>query len=141
MSQSSTPPEPPLNRTQNFSPHEMLGSAMLRNLLNSGIIVFEDWQALANDVREQVIGIADIDQLLARLSELSLLTTYQVGRIRMGRLFGLVLGNYRILDRIGAGGDGGSVSGRASALAAVGGDQGAFQYLGGRPALAVALSR
>jgi response regulator RpfG family c-di-GMP phosphodiesterase len=106
MSQSSTPPEPPLNRTQNFSPHEMLGSAMLRNLLNSGIIVFEDWQALANDVREQVIGIADIDQLLARLSELNLLTTYQVGRIRMGRLFGLVLGNYRILDRIGAGGMG-----------------------------------
>lgn len=106
MTHSSTPPEPTLNHTQNFSPKEMLGSALLRNLINSGIIVFDDWQAVADDVRDQIIGIADIDQLLARLSELGLLTAYQINRIRMGRQFGLILGNYRVLERIGSGGMG-----------------------------------
>ena len=35
-----------------------------------------------------------------------LLTEHQVGRVKTGRLHGLLLGNYRVLDRIGAGGMG-----------------------------------
>src|SRR5205085_12626789 len=35
-----------------------------------------------------------------------LLTPYQAARVEAGTLFGLILGNYRILDRIGAGGMG-----------------------------------
>src|SRR5690606_27383029 len=35
-----------------------------------------------------------------------LLTTYQADRIEAGTIHGLVLGNYRVLDRLGAGGMG-----------------------------------
>jgi response regulator RpfG family c-di-GMP phosphodiesterase len=40
------------------------------------------------------------------LVERGLLTDYQAGRIEAGTTFGLVMGNYRILDRLGAGGMG-----------------------------------
>ena len=42
--------------------------------------------------------------MLNLLVEHGLMTEYQAGRIQAGTTFGLVLGNYRILDRIGAGG-------------------------------------
>ena len=41
-----------------------------------------------------------------KLVEFNLLNGYQASRIRAGKEFGLVLGNYRVLDRIGAGGMG-----------------------------------
>src|SRR5439155_6940358 len=44
--------------------------------------------------------------LLARLVDHGLLTDYQARRIDAGSTFGLVLGNYRVLDRLGAGGMG-----------------------------------
>jgi response regulator RpfG family c-di-GMP phosphodiesterase len=44
--------------------------------------------------------------LAQTLIDQGLLTTYQVGRLLTGHTFGLVLGNYRIVERIGAGGMG-----------------------------------
>src|SRR5262249_38056888 len=41
---------------------------------------------------------------LALLVQHQLLTEYQAARIEAGTTFGLVLGNYRVLDRLGAGG-------------------------------------
>ena len=43
---------------------------------------------------------------LSVMVELGLLTHYQAARISTGNTFGLVLGNYRVLDRLGAGGMG-----------------------------------
>ena len=40
------------------------------------------------------------------MADLNLITDYQAGRISAGTLFGLVLGNYRVLNRLGAGGMG-----------------------------------
>src|SRR5207253_6206304 len=48
----------------------------------------------------------DTEPLLARLIELGLLNEYQAARVGAGKSFGLVLGNYRVLGRLGAGGMG-----------------------------------
>jgi response regulator RpfG family c-di-GMP phosphodiesterase len=57
-------------------------------------------------VREDVTASSEEGQVLAKLVERRLLTEYQAARIENGNTFGLVLGNYRVLDRIGAGGMG-----------------------------------
>src|SRR5438309_665117 len=46
------------------------------------------------------------DQLLDDLVRLHLLTPFQAQRLKTGAVFGLLLGNYRILDLLGAGGMG-----------------------------------
>src|SRR5205823_7161473 len=40
------------------------------------------------------------------MTAVRLLTGYQTARVKAGRLYGLLLGNYRVLERIGAGGMG-----------------------------------
>jgi response regulator RpfG family c-di-GMP phosphodiesterase len=80
--------------------------ALLRELLASSLVMEEDWEALSTETREKVDRAADRDELLALLVEHGLLTEYQAARVEAGTAFGLVLGNYRVLDRIGAGGMG-----------------------------------
>ncbi len=79
---------------------------LLNDLLNSSFVLLEDWQALPQEARQEIERTADPEMLLARLVEHGLLTEYQACRIDAGKTFGLVLGNYRVLDRIGAGGMG-----------------------------------
>jgi hypothetical protein len=55
-------------------------------------------------IREDLSCHTDEDQLLAQLVDQKLLTEYQAGRISAGTTFGLILGNYRVLGRLGAGG-------------------------------------
>jgi response regulator RpfG family c-di-GMP phosphodiesterase len=50
--------------------------------------------------------LRDPQQLLVQLVEQKLLTAYQADRIEKGETFGLILGNYRVLDRLGVGGMG-----------------------------------
>ncbi len=81
-----------------------LGQMLLFDLLASSLVVNEDWDALDEATREQVLRCSSRDKVLGRLVEHGLLTTYQAARISAGTTFGLVLGNYRVLDRLGAGG-------------------------------------
>ena len=67
-------------------------------------ILTEDWDALPLHVQESFLFAPSRAVVLDQLVEHGLLTEYQAGRIQAGTTFGLVLGNYRILDRIGAGG-------------------------------------
>lgn len=53
-----------------------------------------------------VLDDAELSRLTTALVEEGLLTPYQVERIQNGRTFGLLLGNYRVVDRLGAGGMG-----------------------------------
>jgi response regulator RpfG family c-di-GMP phosphodiesterase len=78
----------------------------LRDLLGSGLVLLEDWEALHADVRAEVERATHPHVLLTLLVQHGLLTEYQAGRIADGAAFGLVLGNYRVLDRLGAGGMG-----------------------------------
>ncbi len=54
----------------------------------------------------RTVDCAPHDVQLDTLVVSGLVTEYQAGRVRDGRLHGLVLGNYRLLERIGAGGMG-----------------------------------
>jgi putative two-component system response regulator len=79
---------------------------MLRKLLASSIVPAGDWDALGADRRDAVLAAPDDDHLLNALLAVHLLTPYQVGRLRSNEWHTLVLGNYRVLDKIGAGGMG-----------------------------------
>jgi response regulator RpfG family c-di-GMP phosphodiesterase len=79
---------------------------LLRELLQTSIIAPEDWEALPMGIRDEVEDPGDAAQLLARLVAHKLLTPYQAERIGAGRTFGLILGNYRVLDHLGTGGMG-----------------------------------
>jgi response regulator RpfG family c-di-GMP phosphodiesterase len=80
--------------------------ALLEGLLASGLVLAEDWEALAEPVRAEVERCIEAPVLLALLADHGLLTDYQAGRVTAGKTFGLILGNYRILDRLGVGGMG-----------------------------------
>jgi response regulator RpfG family c-di-GMP phosphodiesterase len=72
-------------------------------LLGSSIVLTEDFEQLAGETQDQVRRCPGIPQLLALLVQHGLLTDYQADRIEAGKTYGLVLGNYRVLDRLGAG--------------------------------------
>jgi serine/threonine protein kinase len=80
--------------------------ALLRELLDSSMILPEQWASLSPAKRDLLNQACEAKKLLEQLVAESLLTKYQSTRIRASKSFGLILGNYRILDRIGAGGMG-----------------------------------
>src|SRR5438309_9852403 len=79
-------------------------TTLLDRLLSSSIVLEEDWQALEPGAREAVLDCRKEDELLGLLVQHGLLTGYQAARVNAGTTFGLVLGSYRVLDRLGAGG-------------------------------------
>jgi hypothetical protein len=78
----------------------------VQDLLDANFILAEDWEQLPAAAREELLAIPRPEALIPRLVEHGLLTEYQGRRIEAGSTFGLVLGNYRVLDRLGAGGMG-----------------------------------
>ncbi len=87
---------------------DRVGSAqlLLQELLGSSLVLSEDWEQLPSNVRDELLECGETEDVLTRLVEHGLLTEYQARRIEAGTTFGLVLGNYRVLDRLGAGGMG-----------------------------------
>ncbi|HMC63648.1 MAG TPA: protein kinase [Gemmataceae bacterium] len=79
---------------------------LLKELLSCSAILPEEWEELAAPARQELTQCADTQLLLLKLVEHGLLTSYQAARIRSGTTFGLLLGNYRVLERLGAGGMG-----------------------------------
>jgi serine/threonine protein kinase len=82
------------------------GSPLLQQLLATSLVLLEDWNRLAACDREQLRQIDEPAKLLPALVSHGLLNDYQMARIEAGTTFGLILGNYRVLGRIGAGGMG-----------------------------------
>jgi response regulator RpfG family c-di-GMP phosphodiesterase len=76
------------------------------DLLNSSIVLPELWELLPPSQQKELKESPDPHTLLAGLVRHKLLTEYQAQRITAAKTFGLILGNYRVLDRIGAGGMG-----------------------------------
>lgn len=79
---------------------------LLRELLALSLILTEDWEQLPLGKRQELQRCGDQETLFTKLIETGLLNDYQAARIQAGRAFGLLLGNYRVVDRLGAGGMG-----------------------------------
>lgn len=80
--------------------------ARIQQLICQALILAEDWEALPTEIRADIQRSTSNSLLLANLVEHGLLTGYQAGRIDAGTTFGMILGSYRVLDRLGAGGMG-----------------------------------
>ncbi len=74
--------------------------------VDASLVLREDWTTLPSEVRRQASACTDDEQLSRWLVDHRLLTEYQAARIVAGTTFGLVLGSYRVLSRLGAGGMG-----------------------------------
>jgi putative two-component system response regulator len=77
---------------------------LIDRLLQQCILLPEDWEALPPRAQKRVFEAAETGKALEQLVKHGLLTRYQAGRVEAGTIFGLVLGSYRVLDRLGAGG-------------------------------------
>ena len=84
--------------------NNMGGAQLVDHYLAESYILVDEWDALPLQFQESMLLSSDRSGMLNQLVDCGLLTEYQAGRIAAGTTFGLVLGNYRILDRIGAGG-------------------------------------
>ena len=80
--------------------------ALLDDLVQSNIVLAEDLDNIPSAQRSRLSECRGSEDLLNTLVDVGLITDYQSGRIGAGTTFGLVLGNYRVLDRLGAGGMG-----------------------------------
>ena len=79
---------------------------LLDELVACNIVLREDLDRLPDHVQDEITGFTGIQSLLPALLQHGLVTDYQAARIEAGKTQGLVLGNYRVLDRLGAGGMG-----------------------------------
>ena len=81
-------------------------AALLRQWRHTHLLSAEDWGRAPAEVRDNLAQAPDRAALLAGLVTHGLLTPYQAQRLREDNPFGLVLGNYRVLDHVGGGRDG-----------------------------------
>jgi response regulator RpfG family c-di-GMP phosphodiesterase len=93
-------------RTEHTDPPASIAQTILQDLFQNRLVLTEDWEALRNEQQERILECRDPRALLNSLTELKLLTKYQAERIAAFQTFGMVLGNYRVLDRLGSGGMG-----------------------------------
>ena len=77
---------------------------LINRLLTTSVVLAEDWDALPQRVQRRILEAKDESKAIEQLVKHGLLTRYQSGRIEAGTTFGLVLGSYRLLERLGAGG-------------------------------------
>jgi response regulator RpfG family c-di-GMP phosphodiesterase len=87
-------------------PPESPARRLLRDLFEASLVLAEDWHALPDAGRDRLAACQQPAELFRLLVETKLLTAYQASRIQAGTLHGMVLGNYRVLERLGAGGMG-----------------------------------
>src|ERR1022692_1617864 len=79
---------------------------LLESWLATSLVLKEDWDQLPDDQRSAILHSSNDKTLRRLLVTNHLLNEYQADRLASGSTFGLVLGNYRVLSRLGAGGMG-----------------------------------
>lgn len=101
-SQKTTPEADAKGATKVLTPSQVL----VEELLRRSLILNEEWEALPAEVTNALKQEKHREQLLLHLVTHKLLTSYQAERIEAGQWGGLILGNYRILGKLGSGGMG-----------------------------------
>ena len=81
-------------------------SRLLDLCVQKSFVHREDWQNVAEEARSQIEAETGASRLLEKLVQNKLLTQYQADRIDAQTTHGLLLGSYRVLDRLGSGGMG-----------------------------------
>src|SRR5438552_399365 len=72
----------------------------LDELAKASYVLLEDLERLPFSAKEELVSCQEMKALLPQLVKHGLLTQYQSDRIEVGRTFGLLLGNYRVLSRL-----------------------------------------
>jgi response regulator RpfG family c-di-GMP phosphodiesterase len=80
--------------------------SLLTWLLDSRILLLEEWDEVSAADRDRLALSATTDELLAALVRRHLLTPFQVEAVKRGDGGDLVFGHYRLLDLLGRGGMG-----------------------------------
>jgi serine/threonine protein kinase len=83
-----------------------IADAFFDKLLRLTLLTPHDAERFLEEHRDQLHSYCTADLLAGALIDAGLLTRYQYDRIRAGTTHGLVLGNHKVLDRLGAGGMG-----------------------------------
>jgi response regulator RpfG family c-di-GMP phosphodiesterase/tRNA A-37 threonylcarbamoyl transferase component Bud32 len=104
LAPARTPPDFALSFTETAATSP--ARALLWELLNAAIVLGEEWDFLPPAAQAEVKESADTLALLDALVRHNLLTPFQSERIAAGKAPSLVLGGYRVLDKIGSGGMG-----------------------------------
>ena len=82
------------------------GRLLLQTLIDTNVILLEEWQSVDEGVRKKLLNTNSREELVPRLSDARLLTEFQAERVAASGYNHLVFGSYRLLDRIGSGGMG-----------------------------------
>src|SRR5262245_29356170 len=72
--------------------------SLVYELVGSSLILAEDWERLSPGDRDRLLRQTDRERALSLMVDCGLLTPYQSTRISTGNTFGLVLGNFRVLE-------------------------------------------
>ncbi|MCI0640475.1 MAG: serine/threonine protein kinase [Gemmataceae bacterium] len=78
----------------------------LQLLLQNQVIAQQDWDNLESQSRTELKHHSNMDRFLLRLVDYELLTQYQATRLQNRQVSGLILGPYRLRDRLGGGNSG-----------------------------------
>jgi serine/threonine protein kinase len=82
------------------------GRAFLESIVNTRLLTPRTVGRFLEQNAGRLVNCTSAESIATELVQAGLLTPYQADRVMAGTTQGLVLGNYRILDRLGAGGMG-----------------------------------
>ncbi|HMC64264.1 MAG TPA: protein kinase [Gemmataceae bacterium] len=88
---------------ENYAQLPPTGQSFLDNLLKLNLLLPSDATAFLKQSADRLAECVDEETLGNALVQAGCLTSYQFQRIMAGTTHGLILGNHRVLDRLGAG--------------------------------------
>ncbi|HEV3386752.1 MAG TPA: protein kinase [Gemmata sp.] len=99
-------PPHPIKSHSGMEPDTIAPQSLLTWLLDSQIVLIEEWEELPVRDRERIESIESVDSILDAMQQRHLLTPFQAEAVKKGSGSEIILGQYRLLDLLGEGGMG-----------------------------------